>query len=212
MLIIFVLVNIINIYKRGFYMVKNVIQEERMKNYFIDSARQIIKGEGIKALSVRTVAERAGYSYATLYNYFENLRELILVCVEGFLKEAEEFIENNAVQSKNGIKGIESKSIAFSNFFIQYPDIFTLIFLEEVSDISNDKMIEKINTFFNHIFKEEWEKCFIDKSVNHSKIDELILLHKNMLIGILIWYINRRTPKEYSDFIKLLKKNINAIF
>jgi len=193
-------------------MVKNMIQEERMKNYFIDSARQIIKGEGIKALSVRTVAERAGYSYATLYNYFENLRELILVCVEGFLNEAEEFIESHSVKSKSGIKEIENKTIAFSNYFVQYPDIFALIFLESISEVSNDKMIDKLNEFFESIFKDGWEKCFVDKSISHSKIDDIKLLHKNMLIGTLLWYINRKTPKEYADYIKLLKKNLKAIF
>lgn len=192
-------------------MVKNMIQEERMKNYFIDSARQIIKGEGIKALSVRTVAERAGYSYATLYNYFDNLRDLILVCIDGFLKEVEEFINENTNNSKKGIKGIENKSIALANYFVQYPDIFGLIFLEQISDISNDKMTEKLNIFFDNLFKPDWEKCFVDKSFNHKIIDNKINSHKNMLIGILLWYINRRTPKDFKDFIKLLKMNLNEI-
>ena len=44
------------------------IQEKRMRDYFIQATREILKGEGIESISVRNIADRAGYSYATLYN------------------------------------------------------------------------------------------------------------------------------------------------
>jgi DNA-binding transcriptional regulator YbjK len=62
------------------------IQEQRMKSYFIQAAKDMLKGEGLKSLSVRSVADRAGYSFATLYNYFKDLNELIFVCVKIFRK------------------------------------------------------------------------------------------------------------------------------
>ena len=53
-------------------MEKKEIQEQRMRGYFIQATKEIIKGEGIKSVSVRNIADRAGYSYATLYNYFKD--------------------------------------------------------------------------------------------------------------------------------------------
>ena len=41
------------------------IQEQRVRQYFIDATREILKGEGLKAVNVRAVSERAGYSFAT---------------------------------------------------------------------------------------------------------------------------------------------------
>ena len=49
------------------------IQEERVRSYFVQAANEILRGEGITNLSVRNVSEKAGYSYATLYNYFKNI-------------------------------------------------------------------------------------------------------------------------------------------
>ena len=51
------------------------IQEERIKTYFLDSAKNLLRAEGLKGVSVRNVAYRAGYSYATLYNYFKDIEK-----------------------------------------------------------------------------------------------------------------------------------------
>ncbi|MBN2263533.1 MAG: TetR/AcrR family transcriptional regulator, partial [Prolixibacteraceae bacterium] len=60
------------------------IQEERMKGYFVQAAKDILKSEGIKAISVRNIADRAGYSYTTLYNYFKDVNDLVFECVNDF--------------------------------------------------------------------------------------------------------------------------------
>ena len=38
------------------------IQEERIKTYFLDAAKNLLRAEGLKGVSVRNVAYRAGYS------------------------------------------------------------------------------------------------------------------------------------------------------
>ena len=85
------------------------IQEERMKNYFIDATKEIITGEGIKALSVRSIAEKAGYSFATLYNYFKDVKDLIFYCVQDFSQECREYVVSrteNEERKKTKIKKI----------------------------------------------------------------------------------------------------------
>ena len=60
------------------------LQEKRMKGYFIQATKDILKGEGLKGISVRNIADQAGYSYATLYNYFKDINDLVFVCVNDF--------------------------------------------------------------------------------------------------------------------------------
>jgi DNA-binding transcriptional regulator YbjK len=74
------------------------LQEKRMRGYFIDAAKETLKGEGLKAVNVRTVAERAGYSFATMYNYFKDLNELIFICVKDFMSECEAFADEQTDQ------------------------------------------------------------------------------------------------------------------
>ena len=58
------------------------IQEERIKGYFLDAAKHLLRTKGLQGVSVRSVASLAGYSYATLYNYFKDIKELLFRCVE----------------------------------------------------------------------------------------------------------------------------------
>lgn len=44
--------------------------------YFIDAAQTILDQEGHSGLTIRKVADMAGYNSATLYSYFENLEHL----------------------------------------------------------------------------------------------------------------------------------------
>ncbi len=111
-------------------MVKNTVQEERMKNYFIQATKEILRGEGLKVVSVRNIAERAGYSYATLYNYFSDVNELIFECINDFQEECREFINERKKNSEKGIDKIKDTVIAYANFFVQHPGIFELFYLE----------------------------------------------------------------------------------
>ena len=56
---------------------KKDIKKNRIKKYFIDACHQIISTESVDAVTIRKVADLAGYNSATLYNYFENLDHLL---------------------------------------------------------------------------------------------------------------------------------------
>lgn len=59
------------------------IKRQRVMRYFVDAAREIANTDGLEAINIRSVANRAGYNSASLYNYFENLDELIaFTCID----------------------------------------------------------------------------------------------------------------------------------
>ena len=141
-------------------MVKNAVQEERMRNYFIQATKEILRGEGLKVVSVRNIAERAGYSYATLYNYFSDVNELIFECINDFQEECEEFIEARTKKSERGLNKIKDTVIAYANFFVQHPGIFELFYLEKPNDISRKQpTLDLIYNFIDRLTMEEWVYC-----------------------------------------------------
>lgn len=56
---------------------KKALQRSRITNYFLEASISIIKEEGLENLTTKKIGDKAGYSYATIYNYFENFNELI---------------------------------------------------------------------------------------------------------------------------------------
>lgn len=88
------------------------IQEERMKRYFIQATKKILKGEGLKAVNVRTIAKEAGYSYATLYNYFKDIKDLVFECVKDFQSECKEIVDLEAKGTQRGVSRIKKYPLA----------------------------------------------------------------------------------------------------
>jgi AcrR family transcriptional regulator len=64
------------------------IKQERIRRYFLDAAKAIIREEGVSGLTTKKIGERAAYSYASIYNYFENYNELVCLCMEEMAAES----------------------------------------------------------------------------------------------------------------------------
>lgn len=56
---------------------KQYIKSQRVRSYFVQAAKEIVLSEGVENVSVRKVAELAGYTFTTIYNYFTDLNELL---------------------------------------------------------------------------------------------------------------------------------------
>ena len=83
---------------------KNVVlRKQRVKNYFIDAAIEIARVKGVEAITLREVADTAGYNSATIYNYYEDLNELVgCACIrilKGYLESLNEILTDSRKNS-----------------------------------------------------------------------------------------------------------------
>lgn len=191
---------------------KKQIQEERMKGYFIEATKEILRGEGLKVVSVRNIAERAGYSYATLYNYFSDVKDLVFECIQDFQEECEEFVNKRTKKSERGLEKIKDIITAYVNYFVQYPGIFELFYLEKANDISSKKpTLDLIHNFLDKLCLEEWVYCIKN---NIKKMDESERMKSEiryLVPGMLLLYLNRRQPASYKEFKDMLNSQLHYI-
>ena len=121
---------------------KKEIKRKRMMGYFIDAAINIIDEDGIENLTIRKVADMAGYNSATLYNYFENLDHLVCYAAISYLKDyyltVDEYI-------KQGSTSCERFVLVWKKFCIhsfKNPKIYKTIFFtrtkQTFAEIFND--------------------------------------------------------------------------
>ncbi len=52
------------------------IQTARMWRYFLDAASELMEEKGLNNIKIREIADRAGYTSSTAYNYFRDLSHL----------------------------------------------------------------------------------------------------------------------------------------
>ncbi|WDV46916.1 TetR/AcrR family transcriptional regulator [Clostridiaceae bacterium M8S5] len=110
-------------------MSNKIIQRKRIMRYFIDAATEIIEMQGIENVTIRNVANLAGYNSATLYNYFDNLQHLIsLACIK-FLKDYVKALPEYISKANNTYEKTLMIWECFCVHTFTKPEIFASIFV-----------------------------------------------------------------------------------
>lgn len=188
------------------------IQEKRMKEYFIQATKDILKGEGIKGVSVRNIADQAGYSYATLYNYFKDVNDLVFVCVSDFQEECKVFINGQMPSDLDGVNRLKATILAYLKYFVEYPGIFDLFYLTKVGDFGNKQtIISVIENSLNDACESEWNYCVEHNAFTLEESDRIKSQLRYTIIGLLLLYLNRLIPKSYSEFMKEANDQIDNL-
>lgn len=106
---------------------KRDIKRLRTMRYFIDAAQGILEEEGLDGLTIRRVADRAGYNSATIYSYFENLEHLAFYASLKYLKSY--LVRLSAMTlPHNGLERFTAIWRCFAAEAFQYPDYYYNIF------------------------------------------------------------------------------------
>lgn len=127
------------------------VQRNRIYRYFIDAAVDILNEDGLDAITIRAVSERAGYNSATLYNYFTNLDHLKFFAAISVL--------DKYVEKLNGVTNDEDSSrdkyikiwMAFAENSFEYPEHYYIIFFSEMKK----DMDEYLNDYYDIFIGED---------------------------------------------------------
>jgi DNA-binding transcriptional regulator YbjK len=90
--------------ERENFMKRKEIQMNRMWKYFVDATAQIIEEEGVENVTIRKIADIAGYTNSTIYNYFEELSHLIFFASMRFLNQYIKELSFYMTTGKNSIE------------------------------------------------------------------------------------------------------------
>ncbi|WP_157309822.1 TetR/AcrR family transcriptional regulator [Chitinophaga tropicalis] len=184
------------------------IQEQRMRGYFLDATKEMVRAEGLKSLSVRSIADKAGYSYATMYSYFKDVNDLVFLCVQDFYEECRQQVTDQTKKKERGLKRLKAMVRAYADFFVQYPGIFELFFLERMG---NFKESDVINLSLDRICEEEWNYCAAKGIIRAEEIEGMKARTRYTIFGLLLMYLNRRAPSSYTEFLHLFNAQLDTI-
>lgn len=110
------------------------IKTRRMLSYFIRSAQDIMKEEGISGITLRKVADGAGYNTATIYNYFDDLDHVILFASLKYLQIYNKALDLQLKDSRSAKDTFFISWDTFCKISFQYPEAFHQIFFTRHSN------------------------------------------------------------------------------
>lgn len=99
---------------------------------FTRAAREILETEGLEGVSARKVAERAGWSYATIYNYFQDINHLLWYCIPAYIAEIFAEIQAAMGSEANGVHQLHLAYRTYVRYFLDRPEIYKFMFLTDI--------------------------------------------------------------------------------
>ncbi|WP_320174005.1 TetR/AcrR family transcriptional regulator [Maridesulfovibrio sp.] len=126
------------------------LKQQRIIKYFIDAAHDIIMDEGLSAVTIRKTADLAGYTSATLYNYFDNLQHLIFLATMTYLEEYNEALPSYLKGCENSIERYMAICKCFAEHSFAQPEIYELLYFTH-----SDEKLEEYTQQYYDLFPEK---------------------------------------------------------
>lgn len=82
---------------------KREANKERCRQDILDAARELFKSKGYECTTIEEVADLAGVSKATLYNYFSNKDSLLLGLIDQVVHNLQEYIHHELNETNRNI-------------------------------------------------------------------------------------------------------------
>lgn len=190
---------------------KKQIQRDRMMNYFIEATKKIIEEEGLKKVTVRRVGDLAAYSYATIYNYFKDTRELLAHCALHYLEAFQNQMKDLYVEDLDIREQIIKYSEEYFIFFSRNPEIFNLIYTEDLGPFPELISKTEKKPVLRNLLKEHLQICAEKNYIKYENIDYIHSLIISSIHGKLLLYVNKRRSEKSEEYLRNIKKEIRFL-
>ena len=127
------------------------LRQKRNMMYFVEATEKILKKEGIPGVTIRRIAAEAGYNSATLYNYFQDLDELILFGSVCFLRDYLLSLSRQLQPAMTALERYRTIYRCFNEKAFRFPEIFYNMFFGRYSA----KLGHVIQIYYMDLFPEE---------------------------------------------------------
>jgi|GEM_PF-6550796 len=214
------------------------IRTKRIRHYFVEAAKRIIREEGIGGVTLRKVAKGAGYNGATLYNYFRNVDHVISLA----LHEHMGHYVNAVLEALRGdetpfeLYKLDWYIYAEKSFrlpkeyyylFYKHPDI-------NLSEVYNEffknhpDIFERLPEPFQEMAREKSQYsrdlAFLKTNCSHidravlERVSEMnILIHKSMLADLCEYDtpitedISNRYTEKFKTYFSVITRDIKSV-
>jgi len=191
---------------------KRKLKTERVKRFFAETVKEMIIKEGVGSISVRKVADLAAYSYATMYNHFKNLDELLWYTRNIMIGDIVEHIKENNRTEIRDVESIKKLFKTYVDYFIEYPNVFEFFFFHHL-DKSGKKVTHIAKEMnFDETLKATFEYFALSGKLNIKELEIVIKTIVFSVHGMLLIYISDKDDMAKDDFYQSLDDIISYLF
>jgi AcrR family transcriptional regulator len=152
---------------------KKVLKKQRIKTYFLEAAKEIIMNDGVENISVRKVADIAGYSYATIYNYFTDLNELLWEVKKLMINDIFEELQKKNTGTTKDIEGIKKGFRIYVEYFFENPNVFKFFYFHHLAKPDSETGGAGEGPDFDEMWSETLKEFVLSGKLRAEEIEAL---------------------------------------
>ncbi|WP_028390344.1 TetR/AcrR family transcriptional regulator [Bacillus cihuensis] len=201
-------------------------QMVRMMSYFINATAEIIDKEGFDQITIRKIADLAGYNSATIYNYFEDLSHLIFFASMSYVKKYTDALSQYMEKARTPLEryfliwecfckySFESPKIYYAVFsanlgthpinmtkYYQYSPTDLVAFPEDIKPMLLEANLSKRTLIaFNQCIKEGY--------IQETDAEQIAERHYLIWQGMLTLFINNRSTYSIDEATEITVNHI----
>ncbi len=124
----------------------------------------------------------------------------------------EEYAETQSKNLPDGLEKLKSKLISYVHYFVEYPGIFELFFLERLGDLGQKReTLDVITSGMDRLCDADWQYCIENNRFSEKQAEFAKKTLRVALPGMLLIYLNRLTPQDYNHFNEQVKEFLDNV-
>ncbi len=134
----------------------------QVQAHFVEAARALILREGVEALTIRRIADEAGYTFASLYNHFEKLDELLWRTRSRMIDDLSRYLASAGRLDAASTEDIVGVFLSYADYFIERPHAYRFIYFHRLdaalkpsgADAAGDPLADKLFRTFSYLYAQ----------------------------------------------------------
>jgi AcrR family transcriptional regulator len=179
---------------------RRAVPEELSRQKIMQAARELFVSQGYRAVSMRGIAKKLGYSHGAIYYHFQNKAELFsAMVVEDFQYLSGLLRDMLNGGAENSLKMLEQVFLAYIRFGLEHKPHYEIMFTLEESELKPSARDAKMKSY------EEFASVIVKAMQEMGKPQQEQVMVPWMLFmslhGFVSFYLH--SPQTYDDVSKL---------
>ncbi len=183
---------------------KNDVKTQRIRGFFLDAAREMITTEGVENFSVRKVAQKAGYSYATIYHYFKDVEELLAHTKRVMVEDTAKYMQAVMSTPPKNEAELQMLFTAYVRYHLEQPQVFRFFYFYKLPDHTAEAWD------FSAMWRETLHFLVQSGTIEDEELETCAKTLVYTVHGLLTLYLSGNGLNEVTLFTEL-KKAIHYI-
>jgi AcrR family transcriptional regulator len=168
-----------------------------LREKILREAIEIVQKHGVEGVTMRSLAERLGYSPATIYLHFRNKRELLQdLAIEGFDRLAEAVAPSLALPDP--VEAMLEGAKCYIDFGLANPEIYRLMFQEtSIRSFTPEDIIHRSRVW--NLFRDAHARGIASGSLRSGDPEAFNMVGWSLLHGFVQLAQSGRNPSPFME-------------